>query len=65
VSGVTDNHISLGHPLHHTLLGPLHLDLLDFALDLGVAFHLLVFLFNFLFGHFELTLIVPPLVQVI
>ena len=62
---VTNHYVGLGHLLHHALLGPLALDLLDFSLNLGVAFCLLIFFLNLLFGHFQLALIVPPLIEVV
>ena len=63
VGGVSDDHIRAGDLLHHAPLGPLPLNLLDFPLYLGVAFHLLVFFLDLLLGHLHLPLIVPLLVQ--
>ena len=65
VGGVTDDHIGAGHLLHHTLLGPPALNLLDLALHLGIALSLLIFLLDLLFGHLQLPLIVPPLIEVV
>ena len=47
--------------MHHSLRSHLLLALLDLALYLGVAFHLLEFLFDLLLGHLELFLKLPPL----
>ena len=63
VRRVSDNHICLWHLLHHTGLGHPALHFFDLSLDLGIAFHLFVFLFDLLFGHAQLPLIVPPLVK--
>ena len=63
VGGVSDDHIGLRYLLHHPGLGHLPLCLLDLALDLGIALHLLEFLFDLLLGHADLPLVLPPLVK--
>ena len=62
---VSDDHVGLGHLLHHAPLCHLPLVLLDLALDLRVALSLLVFLLDLLLAHAQLTLVVPPLVEVV
>ena len=60
---VSYNNVRARHVLHHTALRHLLLTLLDFGLDLRVAFHLLVFFLDLLLGHLELFLKLPPLKQ--
>ena len=48
VGWVADNHIRLGHLLHHPLLGHGALHLANPAFDLRVAFRLFIFFLNFL-----------------
>ena len=65
VRRISYDHIRARHSLHHARTRHSSLQLFNFPFNLRVAFHLLVFLFNLLFGHFELSLKFPPLVQVI
>ena len=62
---VTDDHVCARNLLHHPLLGPAALDLLDLALDLGIALSLFVLLLDLLLAHAQLPLVVPPLVEVV
>ena len=63
MGGVTNDHICLGHLLHHAGLCHPPLDLTDLTLDLRITFRLFVFLLDLLLGHTHLALVVPPLVE--
>ena len=48
---VDDNHIGARDGIHHAVAGTFHAHLTDTRFDQRVAFHLFVFVFDFLFGH--------------
>ena len=65
VGRVGDDDIRLGHGSHHAAHGDFALFALDPRTNFGIAFGVLGFVFDFLFGHFELFFKLTSLPQVV
>ena len=62
VRRVGDHHVGLGHLRHHPAARHLALLTADTRLQLGIAFHFLVFLPDLLLGHAQAPVVAPQLV---
>ena len=61
--GVPYNHVSLRNLLYHPAKGHLSLNPAYAPFYFRIPFRLLIFILNFLLGHFQILLILPSLIQ--